>query len=96
MIAMRYGSLPLVRETGGLKDTVTPYNKYTNIGVGFTFKNYDALELDEALKVALNLYHENKEAWHSLIKQAMHVNHSVDKMAKQYESLYTHIMKNRI
>ncbi|TNF07516.1 MAG: glycosyltransferase [Bacillota bacterium] len=96
MIAMRYGSLPLVRETGGLKDTVTPYNKYTNIGVGFTFKNYDAIELDEALQFALKLYHDDKEAWQSLIQQAMHVNHSVEKMAKQYETLYVNIMKNKI
>jgi starch synthase len=96
MIAMRYGSLPLVRETGGLKDTVTPYNKYTNIGVGFTFKNYDAIELDEALQEALALYREHKDAWQSLIQQAMHVNHSVEKMAKQYESLYVNIIKNKI
>jgi len=95
MIAMRYGSLPLVRETGGLKDTITPYNKYTNVGVGFTFKNYDQVELTDALNNALHLYHHDREAWRSLIQQAMHVNHSVEKMAKQYEMLYINLMKNR-
>ncbi|MDX9692482.1 MAG: glycogen/starch synthase, partial [Acholeplasmataceae bacterium] len=96
MIAMRYGSLPLVRETGGLKDTVTSYNKYTNIGVGFTFKNYDSIELVDALNHALSLYKDDQDAWQSLIRQAMHVHHSVEKMARQYESLYTTIIKNKI
>ena len=95
MIAMRYGSLPLVRETGGLKDTVTNYNKYTHVGVGFTFKNYDYVELNETILHALSIYHNDQEAWQSLIKQAMHVNHSVEKMAKQYEDLYELIMKNK-
>ncbi len=93
MIAMRYGSLPLVRETGGLKDTVTPYNKFTGIGVGFAFKNYDADELKETLDQALEIYHEDKESWYALIHQAMHVNHSLSKMAKQYESLYLKIIE---
>lgn len=88
MIAMKYGSLPIVRETGGLKDTVTPYNKFTGIGVGFTFKNYDATELTEAIDQALDILHNDQEAWQALIKQAMHVNHSLEKMAKQYETLY--------
>lgn len=94
MIAMRYGALPLVRETGGLKDSVTPYNKFTNIGVGFAFKNYDADELKETIETALEIYHDDKDAWNELIHQAMHVNHSLSKMAKQYEQLYDHILKN--
>src|SRR5690606_7203093 len=83
MIAMRYGALPIVRETGGLKDTVTPYNKFTGIGVGFAFKNYDGEELRTAVNEAIALYHEDKEAWQNLIHQAMHVNHSLPKMAKK-------------
>lgn len=93
MVAMRYGSLPLVRETGGLKDTVTPYNKFTGIGVGFAFKNYDADELKSTLDHALNVFHTEPEAFQNLIYQAMHVNHSLDKMAKQYENLYLDILK---
>ncbi|MCR3905661.1 MAG: glycogen synthase [Tenericutes bacterium] len=95
MIAMKYGSLPLVRETGGLKDTVTPYNKFTGIGVGFTFKNYDANELIETLDESLEVYNHNQEAWQALIKQAMHVNHSLEKMAKQYEELYQNILNQK-
>lgn len=92
MIAMRYGALPIVRETGGLKDTVTPYNKFTGIGVGFAFKNYDGEELRDALNEAITLYHEDKEAWQNLIHQAMHVNHSLPKMAKKYVELYQKLL----
>jgi starch synthase len=94
MIAMRYGSLPIVRETGGLKDTVTSYNKFTNVGVGFSFKNYDSDELKDAINQALTLFHEDKESFESLIKQAMNVNHSLSKMAKKYEDLYDKILNN--
>jgi len=93
MIAMRYGALPIVRETGGLKDTVTPYNKFTGVGVGFAFKNYDADELKEAISEAITLYHEDQEAWQNLIHQAMHVNHSLSKMAKKYVELYEKLLK---
>lgn len=93
MIAMRYGTLPIVRETGGLKDTVTPYNKFTNMGNGFTFKNYDQLEFEESINLALSIYHDEPEAFQTLIKQAMLVNYSLDKMAKQYEILYETIRK---
>jgi starch synthase len=94
MIAMKYGALPIVRETGGLKDTVTAYNKYTGVGVGFAFKNYDASEFKETIDQALELYHEDPEAFNDLKRQAMHVNHSLPKMAKQYEELYHHILNN--
>ena len=92
MIAMKYGALPVVRETGGLKDTVTPYNKFTGIGVGFAFKNYDQTEFKEAIDQAIDIYYNDKEAWNNLIHQAMHVNHSLSKMAKQYEDLYKKIL----
>lgn len=93
MIAMRYGALPIVRETGGLKDTVTPYNKFTGVGVGFAFKNYDANELKETMLDAITLYHDDQEAWQNLIHQAMHVNHSLPKMAKKYVELYDKLIK---
>ncbi len=92
MIAMRYGALPIVRETGGLKDTVTPYNQFTGVGVGFAFKNYDADELSDAIKQAIALYHDDQEAWRNLIHQAMHVNHSLSKMAKKYADLYQKLL----
>jgi starch synthase len=92
MIAMRYGALPIVRETGGLKDTVTPYNKFTGVGVGFAFKNYDAVEFIDAINQAIDIYYHDREAWNNLIHQAMHVNHSLTKMAKQYELLYQKIL----
>ncbi|AUD64691.1 hypothetical protein BK011_02995 [Tenericutes bacterium MZ-XQ] len=92
MIAMKYGSLPIVRETGGLKDTVTPYNKFSGVGVGFTFKNYHKDDLREAIDQALDLYHNNQEDFDNMIQQAMHIRYSVSRMASQYEALYNHIM----
>jgi len=96
MIAMKFGSLPIVRETGGLKDTVTPYNKFTGIGVGFSFKNNDEDELKDAIDQAFALYHHEKKIFNDLIHQAMHVHHSMDKMANQYESLYLKLIENEI
>jgi starch synthase len=73
---------------------VTSYNKFTNVGVGFSFKNYDSDELKDAINQALTLFHEDKESFESLIKQAMNVNHSLSKMAKKYEDLYDKILNN--
>jgi len=92
MIAMKYGALPIVRETGGLKDTVTPYNKFSGIGVGFTFKNYNKDEFVEAIDQALDLYNNKQEDFDSMINQAMHIKYSVSRMASQYEALYQHII----
>ena len=92
MIAMKYGALPIVRETGGLKDTVTPYNKFSGIGVGFSFKNYNKDEFLEAIDQAIDLYHHNQEDFMSMINQAMHIKYSVSRMASQYETLYQHIL----
>jgi len=88
MIAMRYGTLPIVRETGGLKDTVRAYDPSTGIGTGFSFKNYDNKELMETIDRALKMYHEKKRTWNELVVQAMQVKHSIIKMARQYEELY--------
>lgn len=95
MIAMKYGALPIVRETGGLKDTVTPYNKFSGIGVGFTFKNYNKDEFIEAIDQALDLYHQNHEAFDSMVSQAMHIRYSVKRMAEQYEDLYHQIIDSK-
>lgn len=87
MIAMRYGALPIVRETGGLKDTVIPYNKYTGEGNGFTFKNYNAHEMFFTIQRAVKLYH-NKAVWNKLVENAMNTDNSWSKSAKGYIKIY--------
>ena len=96
MIAMKFGALPIIRLTGGLKDTVTPYNKFTGVGVGFGFKNNDSDELKEAMNQALHLYHNDKKTFSDLIHQAMHVHHPMDRMADQYEALYLKLINHEI
>ncbi|MCF7932747.1 MAG: glycogen synthase [Acholeplasmataceae bacterium] len=92
MIAMRYGTLPVVRETGGLKDTVTPYNKFTGQGTGFSFSHYDANDFKEKLFEAINLYHSDKDMWDGLVRNAMKTDFSQKKMAEAYVSLYQIIL----
>ncbi len=96
MIAMKFGTLPIVRETGGLKDTVTPYNKFTGVGVGFSFKNNNYDEMHQTISQAIDLFNNHPEAFNDMIHQAMHVHHSMDKMAKQYENLYQKLSNNEI
>lgn len=88
MIAMRYGTLPIVRETGGLKDTVVPYNQYTKEGNGFSFANYNAHEMFFTLQRAVRLYKEDKETWNTLVKNAMETDDSWSKSAKEYIKIY--------
>ena len=76
LIAMRYGTLPLVRETGGLKDTVEPFNEYNGRGTGFTFTNFNAYDLKEVMFYAINTFNHNKLAWKKLVKQAMEQDYS--------------------
>jgi len=89
MMAMRYGSLPVVRETGGLKDSVAPYNRYTGEGNGFSFANFNAHELLFVLKDAIALYHENRAAWEQLVDQAMETDFSWAASARQYLALFS-------
>ena len=88
MMAMRYGSLPIVRETGGLKDSVTPYNKYTGEGTGFSFANFNAHELLGAVDEALTLWYNDKGAWDHLMKNAAEADFSWKTSAKEYRKLY--------
>lgn len=90
MIAMRYGTLPLVRETGGLKDTVTPYNEYTGEGNGFSFANFNAHEMLNILKYALVQY-DHPEVWKRLVQNAMHTRFDWEKQSAEYVSLYDSI-----
>ncbi len=88
LIAMRYGTLPIVRETGGLKDTVKPYNKFTDEGTGFSFANYNAHEMLYAVERAAALYREDHAAWERMMVRAMRKNFSWDASAKRYAKLY--------
>lgn len=93
MIAMRYGTLPLVRETGGLKDTVIPYNKYTKEGNGFSFKNYDAYELKNTILMANDLFKNNYDDFKIMVKKAISEDFSWDKSSKEYIKLYKLLME---
>ncbi len=88
MISMKYGTLPVVRETGGLKDTVIPYNKYTDIGTGFTFSNLSSTEFKEKVYEAISLFQQQPKVWHKLVDQAMKNDFSNSKMAHEYIKLY--------
>ncbi len=92
MIAMAYGSLPIVRETGGLKDTVKPFNQFTGEGTGFSFSNFSSYELKEKLFEGIYLYKNKKRQWNKLVKQAMEQDFSLEKMALAYEQLYQTII----
>lgn len=93
LIALRYGSIPIVRETGGLKDTVTPYNEYDETGNGFGFKNYRFEELLNIIKYALKIY-ENKDKWNNIVRQAMSADNSWEKSAKEYIEIYNKLITN--
>lgn len=87
MIAMRYGSLPVVRETGGLKDTVKPYNRFTGEGNGFSFASFNGDDLLYVVTTALD-YFKDKKTWDSIVRQSMLADYSWDKSAGEYISLY--------
>ncbi len=88
LIAMHYGTVPIVRETGGLKDTVEPYNMYFNTGNGFTFDRYDAGLLLDAINRAKTFYFENRWCWDEMVQRDMDKNLSWENSAKQYKNLY--------
>jgi starch synthase len=93
LISMRYGTIPVVRETGGLKDTVVPYNEFEGTGTGFGFENYNAHELLETLKYSLTIYND-KEKWDGLVKNAMERKSSWANAAKEYKKIYKQVMDN--
>lgn len=93
MIAMRYGTLPIVRETGGLRDTVEPYNEYENTGCGFSFANFNAQEMADIVRYAYRVEHEQKAAWKELIYRAMDRNFSWNASAHAYEKLYDKLVE---
>ena len=90
--AMRYGALPIVRETGGLRDSVVPYNQYTGEGTGFTFANYNAHEMKDAVERAVRVYREQPEVWTALMRSAMTADFGFERSAEEYARLYIDIL----
>ena len=92
IFSMRYGTVPIVRETGGLKDTVQPYNVFTKEGTGFSFANYNAHEMKDAVARAIEIY-QNKDEWESLIRNCMNQDFSWESSAQEYKNLYQTLLE---
>ena len=90
-MSLRYGTVPIVRETGGLKDTVHPYEAWCGAGNGFTFADYNAGDMAYVIRQAVDLYHNNKEAWRGLQKEGMTADFSWDHSAQEYIDIYQRI-----
>lgn len=88
LMSMRYGTLPIVRETGGLKDTVEAYNEYEQTGTGFSFKNYNAHEMLDTIRYSLKVYYDQRKQWDAMVKRAMKQDFSWNRSAREYEELY--------
>ena len=88
LMSLRYGTVPIVRETGGLKDTVAPYNEYEGTGTGFSFANYNAHEMLGVFNYAKSVYYGHKREWNKIVDRAMQADFSWSKSAKEYEELY--------
>ena len=88
LMALRYGTLPIVRETGGLKDTVEPYNEYEGTGTGFSFANYNAHEMLYTIQYAKRVFYEHKADWNKIVERAMAKDFSWNHSAREYEQLY--------
>lgn len=91
LISMRYGTLPIVRETGGLKDTVTPYNEYTGEGTGFSFANYNADEMMNTIRYAMDIYYNRRNEWNKIIDSAMIADYSWNVSADKYINMYKRV-----
>ena len=88
LMSLRYGTLPIVRETGGLKDTVEPYNEYENTGTGFTFTNYNAHEMMHSVRYAEQIYYDRKREWNKMVDRAMQADFSWKVSAGKYQEMY--------
>jgi starch synthase len=85
---MRYGTVPIVRETGGLKDTVIPYNEYEHTGTGFSFRNYNAHEMLHTIRYAEQIFANNRKDWQDMMLRDMKEDFSWSASARKYEQLY--------
>jgi starch synthase len=88
LMSLRYGTLPIVRETGGLKDTVVPYNEYENTGTGFTFTNYNAHEMMRSIRYAEQIFYDRKREWNKMVDRAMQADFSWKVSAGKYQEMY--------
>ena len=88
LMALRYGTVPIVRETGGLKDTVEAYNEYESTGTGFSFTNYNAHELLRTIRYAEHIYYDKKREWNKIIDREMATDFSWHKSAEKYQEMY--------
>ncbi len=88
LMSLRYGTIPIVRETGGLKDTVEPYNEFEKTGTGFSFTNYNAHEMLNTIRYAEHIYYDKKRDWNKIVERAMNADFSWANSAKQYDALY--------
>ena len=94
LISYQYGTVPIVRETGGLKDTVTPYNEYDKTGTGFSFANYNGEEMLDTINFAKRVFFENKRDWNNIVERGMSLDFTWTKSAAQYEEIYNYLMGN--
>ena len=94
LIALRYGAIPIVRETGGLKDTIVSYNEFTGEGNGFSFLNYNAYDMLFTIKRAISFYN-NKEAWDNIYSNAIHSDYSWKQSAEEYIQLYNRLIVSK-
>ena len=93
LMSLRYGTLPIVRETGGLKDTVEPYNEYEKTGTGFSFANYNAHEMLDRVRYAQGIFQDKKRDWNKIVERAMNADFSWKASAKKYEDMYDELVK---
>jgi len=92
LMSLRYGTVPIVRETGGLKDTVEPYNEYESKGTGFSFCNYNAHEMLDIIRYAKHIYYNKKREWNKIIDRGMATDYSWTTSAKKYEEVYNYLI----
>ena len=95
LLALRYGSAPIVRETGGLKDTVHPYNEYEGTGNGFSFTNYNAHDMLNVIRYAEQTFRRHKKEWHAILRRGMEEDFSWNRSAREYEKLYDALIADR-
>ena len=93
LMSLRYGTIPIVRETGGLKDTVEPYNEYNSTGTGFSFANYNAHEMLYTIKYAMDVFYNHKRDWNRMVERAMSKDFSWNTSAREYEKLYESMLE---
>ena len=92
LMSLRYGTLPIVRETGGLKDTVEAYNEEEGIGTGFSFANYNAHEMLDTIRCAERVYYNKKREWNKIVERAMNADFSWAASAKKYQEMYDELI----